>query len=251
VDPPSVLRSNRKNVFIAKIWAPLLCLAATLGMFRGDLFTWRFLFAVPFLVVTMWGFSLAILERRGGVLHYRRFFKWMTFAEDEVVTAGVVFLPFVGYLRLNRFISPWGRLYFVLDKNAEPNPFRRGEFPLVRYLKREELPAERQSSVLSSKAPLANLLLAASIGILTCVMISYLIPGDLFQGGLPKPTADMPTLLKTLLQFLGWFHMSAVQVVGVVAMALLTVSRRNKPEAWLYAFLSGFALAMIVGRLLS
>jgi hypothetical protein len=248
-----ILRSQLRNVFLTKLLGPLLCVGGSLLVFGEDFPSKRFLLAIPFLVAAFFGVSLAIVEVRGGGLRYRRLFKWTTIPEDQIAWARVEWPPVIGSVSLKRFLFPWGRLYFILDKSTESSPFRRGEFPLVHYLNREEPHKEGESSPLSPEARFSNLRLywAAGIGIFTCLMIFYLTPQDLLQDGVPKSTADMPTLLKTLFQFVRWFHLSAVQIISTAVMALLAVSRRNKPEAWLYAFLSGFALAVIVGRLLS
>lgn len=81
-------------------------------------------------------------------------------------------------------------------------------------------------------------------------MILYLTPSDVLQGRLPKPIPGMPTLSKALFHFVAWLHMSVVQIAGLIIMVFLAVRRREQPEAWLYAFLSGFALTLIAGRLL-
>jgi hypothetical protein len=247
-----ILRSQRRNVLVAKFWAPLLCIAASVLVFGEDFLTTRFLLAIPLLIAALFGVSLAILEVRDGVLRYRRLFKWATIPADEIVGARLEWPPVIGSIRLKRFLFPWGRLYFILDKSTESSPFRRGEFPLVRHLNREELHKEGQSSVQSSKSDSSNfrLPLVACIGILTSLMILYLTPGDLLHGSLPKPTSDMPALSKALFHFVGWLHMSVVQVAGLVFMVFLAVRRRDRAEAWLYAFLSGFALTLIAVRLL-
>lgn len=247
-----ILRSQLGNIFLSKFLGPLLCVGGSLLVFGEDFPSARFLLAIPFLVAAFFGVSLAILEVRGGVLRYRRLFKWTTIPDDQIAGARIEWPPVIGSVRLKRFLFPWGRLYFVLDKNTESNPFRPGGFPLVQYLNREELHKEGQSSVPSSTSNSSNLRLplAVGIGILTSLMILYVTPGDLLQGSLANPPSNMPTLLKALFYFVAWLHMSVVQTAGLVLMVFLAVRRRDRAEAWLYAFLSGFALTLIAGRLL-
>jgi hypothetical protein len=38
----------------------------------------------------------------------------------------------IGYVHLNRFLFPWGKLYFVLDQNEKL--FGRGTHPLLRHI---------------------------------------------------------------------------------------------------------------------
>jgi hypothetical protein len=139
VNSPMVLRSRPANILLTKFWTPLLFAIPALGILVEDFPTWRVVFASPFFLAGLFQVSIAILELRGGVLRYKRFINWKTIHEDEIVAAGILWHPFIGYVRLNRYVFPWGRIYFALDKNTESNPFRRGEFPLVRHLNREEL----------------------------------------------------------------------------------------------------------------
>jgi len=247
------LRSAVPAVLVVKCWGPLILVIGALGVFGADFPTWKFLPAIPLLLLAIFHASVAVVEVRGGVIRYRRLFKWADIQSEEVLSARPVWPPLLGSIKLKRFVLPWGRLYFVLDKNRESNPFRRGVFPLVCYLNKEELHTDSQNSAIPSKPSSVSLrlLLSACVGILSCLMTLYLTPGDLLQGSLPKPTANMPTLLKILFQFVGWFHAPVAQVVAIAVITFLAVRRRNRPEAWVYGFISGFAFTLIVGRLLS
>jgi hypothetical protein len=134
---PIVLRSGRNNVILAKFWVPIICMVGAFGVFGENLRTWRFLFAAPFIIAALFWASIAILEVRSGVLRYRRFFKWTTIPLEDIVAAGVAWRQFIGYIRLNRYVFPWGRLYFALDPSYEMNPFRRSDYGLLRYLRKQ------------------------------------------------------------------------------------------------------------------
>jgi len=141
-----VLRSKPTNVFLAKFWGPLLCAGGPLLVFGEDFLTWQFLLAFPFLMGALFGASLAILEVRGGVLRYRRLLRWTTIPEDEIVGARVEWPPVLGSIRLKRFLFPWGRLYFVLDASSDPKPFRKGEYPLLRHIRKEFIHEDQDSA---------------------------------------------------------------------------------------------------------
>src|SRR5215472_12263793 len=106
------LRSQAKNVFLTKLWAPVLCVGAVLLVFGEDFPNGRFLLAIPFLVAAVFGASLAVVEVRDGGARYRRMFRWTTIPEDQVVSARVEWPPVIGSVSLRRFLFPWGRLYF-------------------------------------------------------------------------------------------------------------------------------------------
>lgn len=245
-------RSAAVTVFIVKYFGSLIWVAVALGVFTADFPTWRSVFTIVPILLATFHASLAVVEVRDGVIRYRRIYKWDEIPPSELLSAKIVWPPFIGSIKLKKFFFPWGRLYFVLDKNTQSNPFRRGEFPLVSYLNGHKLHGDEQRPAmpLGSNFASLRLLLASGIGILACLMIFYLSPSDLLHGTLPKTTENMPVLLKTLFQFAEWLHKSVVQFAALAVMGFLTVRRHDRAEAWLYAFLSGFALAFIVSRLL-
>ena len=128
------LRSSRDTIVVIKIWGPLVCTVGALGVFGHDFPTVRFLPALPLLLFAGFQASLAVVKVADGVVRYRRLFKWKEIRIEEVVSAKAEGQPFIGSIQLRKPILPWGRLYFVLDKNTESNPFRRGEFPVLRCL---------------------------------------------------------------------------------------------------------------------
>jgi hypothetical protein len=133
------LQSNRTNIFLVKIWGPLLCVGAAFVVFGANIHSRTLLLAFPFLIAALFGALIAMREVRGGVLHYRRLFKWKPIQDNEIVSGRVEFPPFIGSIRLNRLTFPWGRLYFVLDKNLDPNPFHKGEYAFLRYINKESV----------------------------------------------------------------------------------------------------------------
>jgi len=145
------LRSAGPAVLIVKCWGPLIWVIGALGVFGADFPTWRFLPALPLLLLAVFHLSVAVVELRGGIIRYRRLFKWAEIQSEEVLSARPVWPPLIGSIKLKKFVFPWGRLYFVLDKNRESNPFRRGLFPLLRYLNEEEPYTNSQSSAVPTE----------------------------------------------------------------------------------------------------
>lgn len=243
-----VVRSHKGMSANTKFYVPMILIAFSIGMLYGGFTSRRLLVICPALVAAFFFLSVADLKVADGVLRYRRFLKWMPIESGEVRSSGVAWPGVIGYIRLHRYLVPWGKLYFVLD---EP-PLRGGNSALLACLESRKH-SEDHGSPLPPKARLSNLrlYLASSVGVLTSLMVFYLTPQNLLQDGLPRSTTGMPALFKALFQFAGWFHTSAAQIIGIAVMALLAVTRRNRPEAWWYAFLSGFAVAVIVVRLLS
>ena len=132
---PAVLRSKATNIFLAKLWGPLSCFLIAIGLSDQGIFTWSFLLACPFLFAGLFGATVATVEVRNGGLRYRRLFQWRTIRNEEIAEAGVAWGPVLGSIRLNRYLFPWGRLYFALDANLKLNPFREGEYSLLNQIR--------------------------------------------------------------------------------------------------------------------
>lgn len=244
------LHSSTGNALVIKFCAPLICVVGVLGVFGHDFPTLRFLAAVPLLLLAAFYGSLAFVEVVDGVVRYRRFIKWKEIRRDDILGARAIWPPFIGSIHLKKSIGPWGRLYFLLDKNTESNPFRRGEFPILQRLNSEKSKNPEQTS---SRAPLispqvSRLMLAAFVGILAYLMVLYLTPGNLLQSGSFRASANTPTMMRVQLELAGWMHSLPVQLGGLAIVAIMAVKRRNRLDGWLYGFLSGFGLIAILGH---
>lgn len=127
-----MLRSHSSSVFVSKYYGPIILLIST-HIFWSHGFHWgQLIFLIPIFTAILFLSSLAVLEIPDGKLRYRRLFSWSRVPYDEIVDCGTVWI--FGYLRLRRFVFPWGRLYFVLDANEKL--FDRGEYPLLRYIQK-------------------------------------------------------------------------------------------------------------------
>ena len=88
-----------------------------------------------FVILALFGLSVAIVEVRDDILRYRRFVKWRAIARHDIIGARIEAPPIIGSLRLNKFLFPWGRLYFALDRNMSPKPFGEGEYPALNHIR--------------------------------------------------------------------------------------------------------------------
>jgi hypothetical protein len=82
-------------------------------------------------------------------------------------------------------------------------------------------------------------------------MLLYLTPSRILNGGLPASHSNAPIWVSFQLRLAASLRLLPVQIAGLAGISFLAVHRRDKPESWLYAFLVGFALTLIVGRLLT
>jgi hypothetical protein len=149
-------RSRRSNLFVMKVWASLIWLLVAALWLRDTPVDWRDLLAVPLLILSFFHASLAEIEVQDGSFRYRRFLKWKAICCEEISSSGAVWKPFIGYVRVNHFLWPWGRLYFVLDPNLESNPFRSGNYPVLRWLKEHQRESDDSGGAKASAEKFSN-----------------------------------------------------------------------------------------------
>jgi len=231
-----VLRSDPVDVFFLKVGGPAFCVVVALLLISGYFPGGNLLDASPLLFAACFGASLAIVELRGDVLRYRRLFKWTVIPEGDIVSARVVWG--VGSMRLKRFVFPWGRLYFVLDRNPDPNPFHWAEFPLLRHLRKEpilEAPAAAEST---TRAKLRQVIAAVAGALAGLLYITF---------SRPVPQERSPiALIEIVLQILQLLEKFGVGYIFFVVFTLLAIYRYRRRDAWIYAFLAGAEVPLVL-----
>lgn len=240
----TALQSCRRSIVIIKYFGSILWFAACALLFEDKILTWRVVFALPFVLVAIFHLSLAVVQLRGKTLRYRRFLKWRTIDQDEIVAAGAVWPPFIGYMRLNDFLLPWGRLYFVLDCNMNPNPFKPGDYALLRFLinkgvaqGRGRPPSTGTTEDRLLKLKLVTVGLAGAM--LSCIWRIALSPAR-YQSVLYQPSfAGQSALIVAQVKFMHMFANFPTVLILVGSFVLLAVYRRDRPGAWIYALLAG------------
>jgi hypothetical protein len=127
-----MLRSHPSLVFTLKYWAPIVLFGGTF-VFWNNQFRWaQLVFLIPLIVGLLFHASLAVVQIPDGNIRYRRLLNWKNLSYDEIVECGVSWGAGIGYIRLKHFLLPWGKLYFVLDRNDKL--FGRGTHPLLRFI---------------------------------------------------------------------------------------------------------------------
>jgi hypothetical protein len=127
------LDSRAGPVFVIKVYAPVILSVGLIGSLGSGWVVGRLLFDLPMALAVAFLLSLARVDVRDRRIRYRRFFKWVNLDPAEIVSSGATWPPFIGYIRLSRYLFPWRKLYFVLDRNRASNPFRR-DYALLNFL---------------------------------------------------------------------------------------------------------------------
>jgi len=250
-----ILRSDPTNVFGAKVWGPIFFVGVSL-LFFDDFPSWHCLLASPFLIAALFGASLAIVEVRDDILRYRRLFKWTIIPEGDIVSARVV-SPLTGSIRLKKLLFPWGRLYFVLDANLDPNPFRKGEYRLISYLRKEPILEDYDAAKSNSqKAHAAELrqVIAAVAGALFNILSQLVFPRpptSVFGlEPLPPVYAHRHIAIEIAWQIFQLLTKFEVVCVLFVVFTFLAIYQYRRADAWIYAFMAGATLPYILLQLL-
>jgi len=130
-----MLRSDHSSTLVLKFYAPIIWFGGTFVFWSGE-FRWaQLIFLIPLIGGALFHASLAVLQIPDGGIRYRRLFSWRQLPYDEIVDCGVAWGIGIGFLRLKHSLFPWGKLYFVLDKNQKL--FGRGEYPMLRYIEKQ------------------------------------------------------------------------------------------------------------------
>jgi hypothetical protein len=99
--------------FLIKVWFPLL-MGVSIVLFAGT--NWlAWLICTPMIVLLVFMVTLAQVRRNGSGMSVKRFFWWKRFDAAQVQRVGPSFLKGIGFVQLNRFVFPWGRIYFQMD----------------------------------------------------------------------------------------------------------------------------------------
>ena len=127
-----MLRSHPSSVFVLKYYTPLLLFGSTSIFWNSHFRFGALIILIPLVIGLLFHASLAVLQVPDGKIRYRRLFKWKKLRFDEISGGGEFGVWGIGYIRLNKFVLPWGKLYFVLD--AKGKLFGHDDYLLLRFI---------------------------------------------------------------------------------------------------------------------
>lgn len=110
--------ADRFPVWLIKFWAPLVLLTGACGILTDGFqslshVTAGLLIESPFILCGIFMLSTAELRHKDHVWEYRRFLAWHKIPTVEIVSITPSLFPGLSYIRLNHFLLPWGKLYFI------------------------------------------------------------------------------------------------------------------------------------------
>ena len=240
----SSIKSSASNVWLMKVWAPLLWLIWGVALFKDDVFSWRIIAGVPFLLAFVFHMSLATVRIRNEQIQFRRLFRWNSMDANDIKSAGVVWRPFIGYVRLRQARTPWSRIFFVLDSESDRVSSRqRGEGIVNVFRQSSEI--QRQPIRIDDGpcVPHGKLLLAFGFGVSASLARVYLSRAVLSA---PVEEAHGPPLMELAAQVLAMIGNPQFAIPLLAFFVALTVVFRNRPSAWSFAFLTGVVVPFVL-----
>jgi hypothetical protein len=67
-------------------------------------------------LLVLWGIFYAtatVVQVDESGVRYRRYYRWTKVSYDEILECRLSWIPAVGFIKLARFVPPWGKIYFV------------------------------------------------------------------------------------------------------------------------------------------
>jgi hypothetical protein len=112
------LGTDQQMFFLVEYFLPLLLFGGSAALLTGghpgfSVVASRIPLGVPFVLWGIFLLTVAEVNLADDFLEYRRFFKWQRVLYSEVQQARTSSYPGLGWITLDRFVSPWRRIYFV------------------------------------------------------------------------------------------------------------------------------------------
>ncbi len=237
-------QSDPEAVFLFKYWQALIVFAVAIGF--------AFVPSASIVVVilpALWGiFCLSAAEVKAcdRFLAYRRFLKWREVPYEEIRQCKNSWIPGLAYFRLRRFVPPWGKIYFVIERSAfYGKPKELTAFINSRREGRETtLRSQDQNVSGNERKPGRVCALMGLVGIVYSFLLNYLFPNF-------PPQVPLERFPRWIAIFLRLWHGAVSWPWAVATMALLIalIFRSGlKNRAWILAWAIGALLGSLATR---
>ncbi|HVB32764.1 MAG TPA: hypothetical protein VNJ52_00110 [Patescibacteria group bacterium] len=242
-----VLNSNHTTSMIAKYWlSVILGLPAVLLWGRGPAMA----LSLALGLLAVFHFTLAEVRLSEERMEYRRFWRWVVVPWAQVRESRVSWFPATAYVRLDRFVPPWGRVYFVRQlPGLRPEFALPGEqSTLTSYISSRIPPAhgrpleQAERGAGDPKARPWTCLLAVLFGLVLAIAVGLATPGSV---SVPSPSSASGWVAE-------WFRLQTAAFawpwffIPLGLLAALILLRRFRGYALLLSGLLGWGIGWIV-----
>jgi hypothetical protein len=207
-------------------------------------------------------FTLALIMPSDHHVQYKRYIRWHKIDYNEILACKQSIIPLVGYVKLKRFVPPWGKLYFVFYTPSAPFLGGSERKMMIQYV--QDKMAGRDAAVgveariatntveMEEKGSAAKCGLWALMGLIWALFLRLYL--GLRIATSPPPAAANENVLYQLAVSLWKFGAYLLDwpynAVVVVAILALIVAWRYRRKAWGAAAALGFFLGEVLARVL-
>jgi hypothetical protein len=233
-------------LLVKYFFGPIILIPAILsakGLFE---YPARIAVIIPLMLLGIFCMTSAEVRAGENALKYRRFLSWKQISFEQIVTCENSWNPWFGYLKLDRFVLPWGRLYFVKLRPA----FSGDPKGLIEFINSKRAGIERRLPVDGSNTgenrakSLGFFIFFLFVGFMISLMYFYLTPVMDQQSQLASFQGAAGLYLKCLHAAVNW-----PWGLGTVAIMILTiVTYRSRNLVWIPALAAGTILGNILAR---
>ncbi len=244
----SIAKTDREMFFLMKYLLPLLLFVGSSALlFSGHptfaVVAHRAPLQIPFILWGVFLMTLAEVKLADHHLEYRRFLKWQQVPYSQIRRPTNSVHPGIGCIALDRFLLPWGRIYFVALRPAFDHQVDLVTSINERRSTQQFIPAQSQGNVphdtqTDTKKAVRLCLVMGLVGVLYSVLLTAWFPNFFSESNWDGFPPWLAFAVKALLRASSWPW--ALATGALLLVWIMAVRFRNR--SWV--------LAMIVGSLL-
>ncbi len=258
---PRLFDGRDSRPALMKFWCPILLFLIAVELLQPPVNWARLFLAAWFALAAVFFFTMPVIFATPRNLQYRRFLRWHTINYHEILECKRSVVPLLGYVKLKRFVPPWGRLYFVFHTPSAPFLGRSEQEIVLRYIRNKMAGADAgtepepktapSAAEVEEKGSVGKCLLWAFLAFIWAVFLRVYL-------GLGIPLPNQPSASDSVLYrwAVSWWQFGArvldwpYNVVVVLSIFALIMAWRYKRKAWGAAAALGFFLGELVARVL-
>lgn len=244
---PSIDRSLPGMAFLFKYLAAVIVFVPAISMAEGVLkYPARIVLVIPLVLLGVFFLTATEVWACERALRYRRFLSWQEIPYEQIVRCENSWNPWYGYLKLIRFVPPWGKIYFVKVRPA----FSGDPKELVNSinLRRTGVVIPIQKDDPDASTPRTKDVVFCALLFFVGVLYA-LILDNMYGDSQPKPRLDSFPLWVVTLQTLLYRATTWPWAIGTAtAFVVQIVRQRFKRMAWISAAIVGALVASMVLR---
>ena len=260
-EKPRLFDPRDSRPTIVKLGFPLMLWLGVFGLYHPPEKPGGLILLGLLALLSLFFLTLALIVPTDRYLEYKRFIQWRTISYKEVSKCGRSIFPLVGYIKLKRFLPPWGRLYFVFYTPSAPFFGRAEQEAILEHIQDKiagraeagtaiETKSEVTATGPKAEGPLRLCALWALLGFVWALFLRMVLG---FRPTIPTPSVFAHENILYRLGLALWRFGAHLldwpyNFVVVLAISAVIVASRYRRAAWGPAAALGFFLGELLVR---